>query len=323
MHDDSSLIGTLFAGRFRIKSLLGTGGMGSVFLAHHEVLQRDLAVKVIRKGLLADLNIAARFRREARAASRIDHPHITYVFDFGHSDEGRPYIAMELVEGASLAEVLARDKPLSVQRVLHLLAQIADALAAAHASEVIHRDLKPQNIVVTTHRGQQDFVKILDFGLAKIIGMASTGNLTRDGESFGTPEYMSPEQATCGAVDHRSDIYAFGVLAFEMLVGTVLFPFQGNLMEVVAAHVHKPPPLPSEASGRDDVPPALDSMILRCLAKQPEDRYPDAAALHAEIRAVQEGLDAATATRMSDLVLHDRPRHRTTEQVALAAMPVT
>jgi len=322
MDDDSSLLGTLFAGRFRIKSLLGTGGMGSVFLAHHEVLQRKFAIKVIRKGLLADLNIAARFRREARAASRIEHPHITYVFDFGHSDEGRPYIAMEYVEGPSLAKVLAREGRLPVPRALHVLSQIADALSAAHASNVIHRDLKPQNIVVTTHRGQQDFVKILDFGLAKIIGVASTGNLSRDGESFGTPEYMSPEQAVGGTVDHRTDIYAFGALAFEMLVGKVPFPFQGNLMQVVAAHVNKPPPVPSAASGREDILPALDSLVLRCLGKKPEDRYPDAAALHAEIRTLQGGAGATTDLRKSGFLLADlidRPRYRSGEHIALSA----
>jgi len=280
--DEESLVGTRLADRFQIESLLGKGGMGAVYLARHVVLQRLFAVKVIRESLITDLDIAARFRREARAASRVEHPHITSVVDFGYTEEGRPYLVMEHVEGIDLADLLAREGPLPLERALHILAQVADALAAAHASQVIHRDLKPENILLTAHRGQPDFVKILDFGVAKIIGMGSTDGLSIRGVPFCTPEYMSPEQCTGDDVDHRSDIYSFGILAFELLVGEV--PFQGSMMQQVMAHVGQQPPAPSAASGRSEIGPAVDALILRCLAKSPDARYQDADALAAEVR---------------------------------------
>jgi serine/threonine protein kinase len=295
MDESNSLLGTLFAGRFRIESLLGTGGMGSVYLATHEVLQRKFAIKVLRRNLVEDDNIAGRFRREARAASRIEHPHITSVFDFGHTEDSGPYIAMEYVDGPTISDDLDQDGAFKVPRGLRIMAQVADALAAAHAGQVVHRDLKPKNIVLTTHRGQADYVKILDFGLAKILGMASTKRLTMDGEAIGTPIYMSPEQCAAQAVDHRTDIYSFGILAFEMLVGRV--PFAGKVMtQVIGAHLHKEPPVPSETAESDQIPANLDSLILRCLAKQPDERFQSASELHQEILSVQESIGEMPAT---------------------------
>jgi eukaryotic-like serine/threonine-protein kinase len=280
-----ALIGTLFAGRFRIESVLGVGGMGTVYLAQHEVLRRQVALKVIRTDLEHEEELAPRFRREARAASRVDNPHVTYILDFGEAPGGRAYLAMEYVEGLSLDRVLARDGAFEVPRALDLLKQIAEALAAAHACNVIHRDLKPNNIVLTTHEGQPDFVKILDFGLAKILDLTTTSVVTPLGHTYGTPEYISPEQAVDHPLDARADIYGFGVLAFELLVGEV--PFTGNTTQVVTAHVRKPAPAPSSSSQRGDIPKALDAVVLRCLAKDPAQRYQRAGALLEVLNSIE------------------------------------
>jgi serine/threonine protein kinase len=279
---EDSLVDLLFAGRFRIESLLGSGATGTVYLARHEVLERQVAIKVLHRDLLVDVNMPERFRREAKAASRIVHPHITYVFDFGHTEEeGRPYIVMEYVEGPSLAEALA-DGPFPLPRALRILLEIAEALAAAHAGYVIHRDLKPRNIILTTHQGQTDHVKILDFGFAKIVDPGASRRMKSAGDLLGTPQYMSPEQCTGGQVDYRTDIYSFGVIAYELLVGKA--PYAGDVASLLDPYRREPAP-PSKAASQD-IPAPVDKMVLRCLAKSPDDRYPDGAALAAELRSL-------------------------------------
>jgi len=306
--EGDALVGKLFAGRFQIESIIGRGGMGVVFRATHEVLQRRFAIKVLRKNLLSNANIAARFRREARAASRIEHPHITYVFDFGHSEEGRPYIAMEDEDGPTLGAVLAERKRLGVPRAVKILAQCADALAAAHAQEVIHRDLKPKNIILITHRGQPDHVKILDFGLAKIMDMALDQKITADGQSLGTPKYMAPEQFLGEKMDHRGDIYSLGALAFEMLVGRP--PFGGSsLAQMAMDHVHSVPDAVTEASGRTDIPAVLNALVARCLAKDPAQRYQSAKELHKDLDNLLHTLSSPTTKRRKTANLYAMP-HR-------------
>ncbi len=290
MHDDS-LVGALFAGRFQIESLLGVGGMGAVYLAKHTVLNRHVAVKVIRRTLITDLTIAARFRREARAASRVEHPHIISVFDYGHTTDGRPYLVMEYVEGATLARVLAQSGPMSVSRALGILEEIANALSAAHDHLVIHRDLKPMNILLTVHRGQLDYVKVLDFGMAKMVDVETLASLTLSGRTFGTPPYMSPEQCTDGEMDSRTDIYSFGILGYELLVGRV--PFKGAVVETIRQHVMERPLPPSEASGRRELAPLVDQLILKCLAKNPDDRYASAQELVRALQDLRRGLGLA------------------------------
>lgn len=278
------LLGKLFAGRFLFEKRLGTGGMGTVYLARHEGLGKRLAVKVIRKDLSEHADIAKRFRREARAASRVEHPNVAQIFDFGHSEEGWAYLAMEFIDGLSLARILAQEGPLAVRRAVAMFRQISTAIAAAHDCGVIHRDLKPDNIVITkTHHGEE-WVKVLDFGLAKILNIDDTTGISRAGETFGTPEYLSPEQCRDGTVDHRSDIYSFGILAYETLVGKV--PFRGKLIDVLRAHVGKKPPSVSSAAGRKDIPKALDAIIEQCLAKNPDERPATAHQLHAALNKV-------------------------------------
>ena len=264
----------MFAGRFRIQSLVGVGGMGRVYRARHEVLRRVVAIKVLRKGLLTEPTVLRRFHREARAACRMEHPNVAYIIDFGHSEEGEPYLAMEFVEGPTLSAVMDQAGPLPVARMVRIWHQMALAMEAAHACDVIHRDLKPLNVILTTHRGEADQVKVLDFGLAKIIGPDATTNLTLESSTFGTPEYASPEQITEAPVDVRTDIYSFGVVGFKMLAGRP--PYEGKTLEVMRGHVEGEIPRLQEVSGRADVPPALERIISRCLAKRPEDRFQSA-----------------------------------------------
>ena len=263
------LVGTLFAGRYRIEALLGSGGVGEVFLGWHEVLQRHIALKLIHASLQVDPKVLARFRREARAASTIAHPGIPHIHDFGHSEQGRPYLVMDHVEGPTLGRVLHQEGALPVARAVDLLGQISSALAAAHDAGVVHRDLTADNVMLTaSETGEQ--IKILDFGLAKVLS-SDTAELTTEGSFHGTPEYLPPELIDGREVDHRADIYSLGVLAYEMLTGEV--PFPGTLFQVLNAHLKKDPLAPSVAASRDDIPVALDRLVLRCLVKDPQQRY--------------------------------------------------
>ncbi|MCA9668375.1 MAG: protein kinase [Myxococcales bacterium] len=270
-----------------MERLLGVGGMGAVYLVEHTVLRRHLALKVIRPNLLTDPTLARRLRREAEAASRIDHPNVTYVLDYGEDESGQAYLAMEYVAGATLAEVLKRDGRFDVRHALHLLAQACDGLAAAHQAGVVHRDLKPNNIVLTRDADRRDVLKILDFGVAKVTGLHSSLAISMHGTA-GTPDYMSPEHCAGDPVDHRSDIYSLGIVAFELLVGRP--PFTGGLTAKLSAHVIQKPPVPSIASGRQDINNDVDQLILRCLAKHPEERPQTATALAKELRVLHAQL---------------------------------
>jgi serine/threonine-protein kinase len=279
---EDRIIGTEFVGRYQVDKLLGIGGMGRVYLARDRLGGQQVALKVIRDDLLDHPELLPRFRREARAASRVDHPNVTRILDFGQDREGRPYLAMEYVQGPSVARRLTESGPFPVESALPVLHQVAEALAAAHLCQVVHRDLKPGNVLLANH-ADSPLVKIVDFGLAKILGLSSGSIVTPLGHTFGTAEYISPEQATDAELDERADIYSFGVLAFEMLTGKV--PFAGSTVEVVAAHVYKTPPAPSEVAPLP-VPPAVEQMVLRCLAKLPEKRYQEAVELSRDLDAL-------------------------------------
>jgi hypothetical protein len=273
MADLSQLVGSQFAGRFLVERLLGKGGMGAVYLCRHEVLGRPFALKLLHRRMLEQDDAVARFRREARAASAIEHPNVTYVYDFGHNDEGWPYLVMEYVEGTMLAETLAAGR-LPMPRVLSILVQTANALAAAHERSVVHRDLKPQNIALTRRQGSEEpLVKVLDFGLAKFtgaLGKAATLQTAR-GQCMGTPAYMSPEQCAGDPdVDVASDVYSFGIVAFELLTGSL--PFLGSIPSILGGHIHGVPPRVSDARSEGEISPALDALVERCLTKKPGER---------------------------------------------------
>jgi len=264
-----SLVGQVLAERYEIQYKIGSGGMGAVYYAEHVHMRKPVAVKVLHRELTVLPEIVARFEREAIAAGRINDPHIVTATDFGRLENGSFYLALEYIEGTSLAEVIA-DGPLSGVRALKITRQILKALGAAHAAGIVHRDLKPENVMLLKRADEPDFVKVLDFGIAKI-GFDEKedlpgGALTRMGSIFGTPQYMAPEQAAGQAVDARADLYTVGILMYEMLSGQV--PFTADEVgRVLAMHLTQPvPPLP------EDVHPKLAAFVMELLVKHPDER---------------------------------------------------
>jgi len=267
----SSLLGQTLGGRYRISSLIGSGGMGAVYRAEHTQLQKTVALKVLNAQMAAHREAALRFEREAMVSARIQHPHVVSATDSGRLSDGSLYLVLEYVSGRSLRELLDAEGRLAPARAFAIGAQIADALGAAHRAEIVHRDLKPGNVMLLSQEGNPDFVKVLDFGLARVVGEAGPAEpLTRSGSVFGTPEYMSPEQARGEPVDHRADLYALGVILYELLAGRP--PFQApELVAVLIKHIQEPPPLLGA-----DVPAAMADYVYSLLDKSPERRPADA-----------------------------------------------
>jgi serine/threonine protein kinase len=308
--------GSIIGGRFRITRLLGEGGMGAVYEAAHETLPRKFAIKILRPELAHQDNFIERFRREAIASARVEHPNVIYITDFGKTDDGSVYLVMEYLEGIGLDELIGRHTRLPVHRTLPILIQIADALDYAHRMNVIHRDLKPENILLTEMRGHKDVVKILDFGIAKLQEPEFQNvALTMKGQVFGTAEYMSPEQATGEPLDGRSDLYAVGCLAYEMLTGDP--PFIGPPIEVLRAHVRQAPLPPSTKLRGSQIPPALDALVLRCLAKETAGRYQTGAELRRDLMKVRAILftmsDSIVGSRRQTGVMAPAPKNKLTE----------
>ena len=277
------LIGKVVAGRYRLEARLGEGGMGVVYRARHVLIDRVVALKLIRPDLRGETHLRAWMLREARAANRVDHAHIIDIHDIGETEEGELYLVMEYLVGTPLSAELARGA-MPIARAVDILEQMCAALARAHDLGVVHRDLKSDNILLTQRGGRKDYVKILDFGLAAI---ARDPRLAPKGAVFGTPEYMSPEQAKGEEAGPQSDLYALGVLFFEMLTGQL--PFRSNdrdtLLEMQRAHA---PPRPRAI--RPDAHPQGESISLRCLEKDVRKRYRDAHHLQEELKALQRSL---------------------------------
>ncbi len=270
------LVGTVIGGRYKILSKLGEGGMGCVYVAEQQLGSnaRKVAVKTLHPHLSHDPKILARFEREVGTVSELQHPNTIQVFDFGKTAEGTLYIVMEFVEGRSVADILEKDGPMEPSRVEKILTQVVGSLAEAHGHGIVHRDLKPDNIVLCNKAGQTDWVEVLDFGIAKRASEEDKdeAKLTQQGMVLGTPPYMSPEQFTGKPVDARSDIYALGVMSYEMLSGRL--PFSGNTAwEWATAHMTaQPAPIDLTPAG-PHIPPRMKAAIARCLAKAPEDRF--------------------------------------------------
>ncbi len=257
-------------GNYRILNKIGTGGMGAVYLAEHPLIGKRVALKVIHRELASNRDVVSRFFQEARAVNKIGNEHIVEVHDFGVTADGDHFFIMEYLEGTTLSTILARESVLEVMRSLRIGAQIASALADAHAAGIVHRDLKPDNIMLMARLGEQDFVKVLDFGLAKVFS-AATAVKTAAGVLLGTPQYMSPEACESrGDVDHRTDIYALGVLLFQMMTGAL--PFDGETMgDVLVKQVTVLPPAPRALNPA--IPPSVEQILLRCLAKPVAARF--------------------------------------------------
>jgi hypothetical protein len=279
------LIGQTLDGRYKIERVLGEGGMGIVYKAVHTTLGKPLAIKVLRPEVSKNEEIVQRFRQEAQSASQIGNPHIIDISDFGSLGDGSTYFVMEFLTGKSLTVAQLEGK-FSLARTIHVVRQLAGALGAAHDIGIVHRDLKPDNVQLVERGGQKDFVKVLDFGIAKVGG--STSKLTQAGQVFGTPHYMSPEQCAGTNVDHRTDIYAVGVMLYEMACSKVPFDAD-NLMGILTKHLYENPIAPHELAPPVDVPPAFEAVILKCLQKKPEARYQTMAELSADLDAIERG----------------------------------
>jgi serine/threonine-protein kinase len=297
------LVGTSVDGRYEVLDLLGEGGMGRVYRVRHRALGRDFAMKVLRRDLSTDGELVSRFLREAKATASVHHPNVVQISDFGALPDGVPYFVMELLVGHTLGQVIKAGGPIPAGRAVRLIKQVANALGAAHAAGVIHRDLKPDNVFLLggataaalaapvgesfdagrarAMLGDQVESRVVDFGAAKIIGAS---RVTRTGIVFGTPHYMSPEQASGGPVDHRADVYALGIIMYEMFTGRV--PFEADTyMGVLTQHMFVQPIPPSQVSEAARELGALEDLTLRCLEKRPEGRFASMADL---VRALDE-----------------------------------
>ena len=278
---ESPLLGTVVDGRYEIRAVLGEGGMGVVYEVRHQTLGKRFALKALRKELASDSDIAARFMQEARTAASVSHPGLVEITDFGQLPTGQPFFVMELLEGQSLATLIRRGGPIPAARAVGIVRQIAEALGAAHEHSIVHRDLKPDNIHISSTGPSAERVTIVDFGLAKVVGAS---RLTRAGMVFGTPHYMSPEQAMGEATDHRADVYALGIVMYEMFTGRV--PFEADsYMGVLTKHMYMAPTPPSQLVGTAELG-VLEDILLRCLEKKPEHRY-------ASLRELTHDLDLA------------------------------
>ncbi len=270
------LIGKTLPGGYVIVELIGTGGMGSVYRGEQSALGRSVAIKIIHQHLLSDEASSARFITEARAASRLNHPNSVSVFDFGKTDDGAPYLVMEYLRGKDLSRVMHEDGWLPIRRVVEVIRQVLLALGQAHELGIIHRDLKPENIVLEPMRGGADFVKVVDFGLAKLQGEAQTPvdsrRVTRPGIVCGTPDYMAPEQGRGDTLDARADLYAVGVVLFLLLTGRLPFEAESPT-QVVLMHLTVAPPDPRRLAPERNIPDSVAEICLKALEKVPSARY--------------------------------------------------
>jgi serine/threonine protein kinase len=277
------MLGRVIAGRYRLEARIGEGGMGVVYRARHVLIDRIVAVKLIRPDLRGETHLRAWMLREARAANRVDHAHIIDIHDIGETEEGELYLVMEYLVGTSLSSELARGS-MPLARSVDILEQMCAALARAHDLGVVHRDLKSDNILLTTRGGRKDFVKILDFGLAHL---AMDPRLSPKGAVFGTPEYMSPEQARGEEATAQSDLYALGVLFFEMLTGQL--PFRSDDRETLL-EMQRTAVAPRPRSIKPDILPAAEAIVVKLLEKDRRKRFQDAHHLHEELKSLQRSL---------------------------------
>lgn len=297
------LIGTLVAERYRILQLVGRGGMGVVYKARHEMMERTVAIKMLLPQLMADEGAAARFQREARASSRINHSNIISLHDFGKTEEGVPYIVMDFIEGESLADVLKRERQLGTSRCAHIFTQVCDALAHAHELGIIHRDLKPGNIMLLQTEDAHDVVKVVDFGIAKMYESeeGEMQKLTSTGELFGSPVYMSPEQCGGYELDLRSDIYSLGCVMYETLTGKL--PCVGKtVLETISRQISATPPPFSAARADLFIPDWMESIVMRALSKDPARRQQS-------MRQVQDEIGIGISSHSSVSVRALNPNH--------------
>jgi tRNA A-37 threonylcarbamoyl transferase component Bud32 len=329
-----ALIGGTIDGRYEVIELLGEGGTGRVYKVRHAALNRLFAMKILRRDLARDEELAARFIQEAKATASVHHPNVIAITDFGNLPDGVPFMVTELLVGRTLGEVIKAEGPMRLSRAAHIVKQIAGALGAAHAAGIVHRDLKPDNVFLVDGTrngadkdsartsgvdpaGDLDEVRVVDFGAAKVVGAS---RLTRDGIVFGTPHYMSPEQASGQPVDCRSDLYSLGVIMYEMFTGRV--PFEADTyMGVLTQHMFVQPVPPSEVAPVASELGGLEEITLVCLAKKPEGRYPSMDRFAAEVDRALAGLDLAPVSGRAAVGARSAAMEGPSE-IALGEMPV-
>jgi serine/threonine protein kinase len=271
-------------GQYTLEDKIGEGGMGAVYHARHAFLRRPTAVKLIRSGLVS-AEALARFEREVQLTSQLTHPNTIAIYDYGRTEDGIFYYAMEYLPGLPLDRVILDDGPQPEPRVVHIVRQVCASLAEAHTIGLVHRDVKPANVMLCERGGAHDVVKVLDFGLVKELGAAEDAEVTSVGHVVGTPHYMAPEAViAAGNVSARSDVYAVGAVAYALVTGHQVFGGKSGA-EIIGHHLHTAPVPPSERLGRP-IDPFLEKLILACLAKRPEERPTDAGAL---LQQIEEG----------------------------------
>ena len=314
----SDLVGTVIADRYHVIKKLGEGGMGSVYLAEHVKMGRKSAIKVMNPGSHQDADAIARFNREASNASRLNHPNICAIYDFGETSEGMIYLAMEFIEGQALTDVIKDAGALPGPRAASIIHQAADALQQAHDYGIVHRDLKPDNIMITKNRDGSDLVKVVDFGIAKA-SSSDAQKVTKTGLVVGTPEYMSPEQLAGDKLDGRSDIYSLALVAFNCLTGTLPFPSDSQQEAMIMRLTDRPKTLADMKPGVN-WPPELQSVMDRALERDAKNRYPGAAEFGRELSRAVEGMPtkAVPPAEAGTMVMN-----ATAAVAAAAAVPAT
>src|SRR3954470_3306784 len=310
----------ILSGQFRVLEKIGTGGMGSVYKASQPAMNRMVAIKILHPKLAGRKDLTSRFRREARAMSQLTHPNTAKAFMYGEAEEdGSLYIVMEVLEGKNLNQTVRKEGPMPPERAIPILIQVCGALQEAHDLGIVHRDLKPENIFLSKQGGIQDYPKVLDFGLAKVTEQQMQPGsviLTQEGMVFGTPEFMSPEQAQGKTLDARSDIYSLAVILYEVLTGKL--PFSARTpMEYIQKHVTDPIIELSDRVPDRKFPPGLDAVLARALSKKPEQRYQTAAEFAEALRpfggAAAQALPSSlrpegSAPRLPTPALEERPK---------------
>jgi len=305
-------VGLVIDGRYKIIELIGRGGMGSVYRAEHVGIGRQVALKLLHPTLVQNPDVVRRFEREAAAVGRIEHPNCVDVSDFGRLEDGSLYLVMEYLEGKSLGDVLAEETRVPIDRALRITRHVVRGLGHAHKAGIVHRDIKPENVLLCQVGDDPDFAKILDFGIAKLIGhQADEGvKLTQAGVAFGTPVYMSPEQAVGNPVDGRADLYGATVVLFEMITGRPPF-FSEDRLEVLSMHTTRPVPILAERAPELSIPADVEQLIMRGLAKRPDERYADADEYLAAIDVVLAGMAGTEMPRPPPLARSLPRRHQT------------
>ena len=283
--DPSNLIGTVVAERYRVQNCLGSGTMGAVYRAEHIHMKKTVALKVLHPSHTRDPEVVERFQREAQAAANIEHPNICVATDFGKLDQAFYYLVMEYLEGRPLIDVIKSGAQFDEARALHIGVQMLSALEKAHEMGVVHRDLKPENVILISREGDPDFVKITDFGVAQVRMFKDAARLTQAGVVYGSPLYMSPQQAAGKEIDHRADLYSVGVMLYELLTGRLPF-YAKSLMVVLNMHIADSPPPFAEASPERELSPEIEAIVMRLLAKEPDERFQSAT----EVRRALERL---------------------------------